>query len=46
MLDEVRIYGRPLSEEEIQQNMGAEGLSVEFADKLPETWGNIKSQSD
>ena len=43
MVDEVRIYGRPLSEAEILQNMAAEGLAaVEPADKLAETWGNIK----
>jgi hypothetical protein len=42
MVDEVRIYDRPLSEEEILQNMEAEGMSVEPADKLVETWGKIK----
>ena len=46
MIDEIRIYGRPLSEEEIQQNMAAEGLSVgKPADKLIETWGKMKSSS-
>jgi len=42
MIDEVRIYGRPLSEKEVKQNFRAEGLSVESAGKLAETWGNIK----
>ena len=42
MIDEVRIYDRPLSEEEVQQNMEAKGISVEPADKLAETWGKIK----
>ena len=46
MVDEVRVYDRPLSEEEIQQNMAAEGLAVgKPADKLIETWGKIKSSS-
>ena len=43
MLDEIRIYGRPLSEEEIQRNMESKGISVEPAGKLAETWGKIKS---
>ena len=42
MIDEVRIYGRPLTEAEVVQNMNAKGLSVESAGKLAETWGNIK----
>ena len=45
LLDEVRVYGRPLSEGEVKQNMEAEGLSVEPADKLAEIWGNIKSHT-
>ena len=45
MLDEVRVYGRPLSEGEVKQNMEAEGLSVEPVDKLADIWGNIKSQA-
>ena len=44
-IDEVRIYGRPLSEEEINHNMGAIGISVKPADKLAETWGKIKFQA-
>ena len=43
MVDEVRIYGRPLSDAEVRQNMAAEGLAaVQPADKLAETWGSIK----
>ncbi len=46
MIDEVRIYDRPLNEEEVAQNMAAEGLAVgKPADKLIETWGKIKSSS-
>jgi hypothetical protein len=44
-LDEIRVYGRPLSENEIRQNMEAKGLSVEAAAKLPEIWGRIKNQA-
>ena len=44
MVDEVRIYDRALSEAEILQNMAAGGFTaVEPADKLAETWGNIKA---
>ena len=44
MVDEVRIYGRPLSEAEVMQNMTAGALTaVEPADKLAETWGSIKA---
>ena len=43
IMDEFRIYDRPLSAEEVQQNMAAKGMSaVEPADKLAETWGKIK----
>jgi hypothetical protein len=46
MLDEVRIYGRPLTEKEVKKNTASKrGLSVEPADKLAESWGNIKLQS-
>ena len=44
-LDEIRVYGRPLSENEIRQNMEAKGLSVQAAAKLPEIWGRIKYQA-
>ena len=45
IIDEARVYGRALSEAEVVQNMKATGLSVERADKLAETWGNIKLQA-
>ena len=46
MIDEVRVYTRPLSEEEVQQNMNAKGLAVgKPADKLIGTWGKIKFSS-
>ena len=44
IIDEARVYGRPLSEEEVVQNMEARGLAVEPAHKLAETWGRIKLQ--
>jgi hypothetical protein len=44
-IDEVRVYDRDLSEEEVSQNMNAEGLSVlSPTDKLALTWGQIKAQ--
>ncbi len=43
IIDEVRIYDRALNEDEIEQNMSAEGLAVEGStDKLASTWGRIK----
>ncbi len=44
IIDEVRVYNRALSEEEINQNMKAEGLAVEGpTDKLAVTWGEMKA---
>ena len=48
VIDEVRIYSRALSGQEIEQNMGAAGLpettSVTANDqKLVEIWGNLKT---
>ena len=43
MIDEVRLYDRALSEEEISNNLEAEGLAVEAAGKLSLTWGQIKA---
>jgi len=44
IIDEVRVYNRALGEEEINQNMISEGLSVEpSSDSLPLTWGKIKN---
>jgi len=43
IIDEVRVYNRALGEDEINQNMGAEGLAVGSPDgKLTLTWGEIK----
>ena len=43
IIDEFRIYERPLSAEEVQLNMEAKKVAVEAsADKLAETWGKIK----
>ena len=43
MVDEVRIYERPLSAEEVQLNMEGKKIAVEASThKLAETWGNIK----
>ena len=45
IIDEVRIYDRVLSEDEIKQNMNAKGLSVQgSSDKLTITWATIKIQ--
>jgi hypothetical protein len=42
-IDEVRVYDRALSEEEVEQNMQAKGMvAVKPAGKLAETWGKIK----
>jgi len=42
ILDELRLYNRGLSQAEIEQNLEAEGLAVEPAQKLALTWGAIK----
>lgn len=44
VIDEVRIYDRPLSEDEVIQNFESKvGLSVEPSDKLSILWGTMKS---
>lgn len=43
IIDEVRIYDRALSDDEIIQNMNAEGLSVNPVEKLVLTWGAVKA---
>ena len=48
IIDELRIYSRALSGEEIEQNMGAAGLSEAASvaaskQKLVEIWGNLKA---
>ena len=42
ILDELRLYNRGLSQEEIENNLEAEGLAVEPTQKLALTWGAIK----
>jgi hypothetical protein len=43
IIDEPRVYNRALSEDEINQNMGAEGLAViSSISKVAITWGKIK----
>jgi hypothetical protein len=44
VLDEVRIYNRVLSEDEVLQNYHVESnsMAVNFADKITTTWGKIK----
>ena len=43
IIDEARIYNRPLSEDEIVQNMNASGLAVVgITNRLALTWGAIK----
>ena len=43
LIDEVLIYDKALSEEEVKQNYKAEGLAVNPNDKLAICWGEIKS---
>jgi hypothetical protein len=45
VIDEVKIYNRGLSEEEVQQNFNAESreeIAVEPASKLSITWGGVR----
>ena len=42
LLDELRLYNRGLSQEEIENNLDAEGLAVDPTQKLALTWGGIK----
>jgi hypothetical protein len=41
-MDEVRIYSRALSAEEVKQNFESEGLAVDSKGKLSLSWGRIK----
>jgi len=45
MIDEVRVYNRVLTEDEVKQNFAvtANNLAVEPSDKLATSWGKIKS---
>ena len=43
LIDEVRIYDRPLTADEVTRNFESKiGLSVEATEKLPIVWGNLK----
>ncbi len=45
IIDEVRIYDRPLTEAEIMQNFQSNtGLAVEHKDKLTTVWGTLKKR--
>ena len=44
LIDELRIYNRGLSQDEIKNNLDATGLAVEPNNKLPLTWGIIKEE--
>lgn len=44
IIDEVRIYNRPLTQEEVMNNYQSQiGLAVEHKDKLPTFWGTLKA---
>ena len=44
IIDEVRIYNRPLTEAEVVQNFESRtGLSVELNRPLPIAWGRVKT---
>jgi hypothetical protein len=42
IIDEVCIYNRALSKDEVKQNLNAEGTAVNPTSKLAKTWGEIK----
>ena len=42
-VDEVRIYRKALTLEEVKQNFASQGLSVEPNEKLSLTWGRLKA---
>ena len=45
VIDEVRIYDRPLTADEVTRNFESKiGLSVQAAEKLPIVWGNLKTE--
>jgi hypothetical protein len=44
VIDEVRVYNRALSANEIKQNTKAQSLAVNNIDKLATTWGDIKNK--
>ena len=45
IIDEVRIYDRPLTADEVTRNFESKiGLSVQAAEKLPIVWGTLKTE--
>ena len=45
LIDEVRIYDRPLTTDEVTRNFKSKiGLSVQAAEKLPIVWGKLKTE--
>ena len=45
IIDEVRIYDRPLTADEVTRNFKSKiGLPVQAAEKLPIVWGNLKTE--
>ncbi len=45
VIDEVRIYDRPLTADEVTRNFKSKiGLSVHAAEKLPLVWGTLKTE--
>ena len=45
IIDEVRIYDRPLTADEVTRNFESKiGLSVQAAEKLPIVWGKLKTE--
>lgn len=42
-IDEVLLYGRELTDAEVQQNFKSEGFAVDAAGKLSLTWGAVKA---
>ena len=42
LIDEVAVYNRALSENEISRNFAENGLAVQPTDKLAHTWGELK----
>ena len=45
MLDEVRVYNRTLTDEEVIRNYNSDiGLAVKPADKLSTVWGALKTR--
>ena len=45
LIDEVRIYDRPLTADEVTRNFKSKiGLAVQAAEKLPMVWGKLKTE--